>query len=141
VTGGPFHHRDTETQRGVSPEVNTVSGKILDAAFAVHSKLGPGLLESIYEICLEYELQRRGLKVQRQVRVPVVYDEVQLDAGLTLDLLVEDLVIVELKAIEGLLPIHQAQLLTYLKLTGIRLGLLINFNVSYLKNGIKRLIL
>jgi GxxExxY protein len=96
------------------------------------------LLESTYEVCLEHELRKTGLSVERQVPVPVVYDGIKLDAGYQLDLVVEKKIIIELKAVESVLPIHEAQLLTYLKLTGLKLGLLINFNVSLLKNGIKR---
>jgi len=113
----------------------------VDAAFAVHSHLGPGLLESVYEVCLTHELVKRGLKVSGQLALPIQYDTIRLDAGLRLDLLVEDSVIVELKAVESLMPVHKAQLLTYLKLSGCRLGLLINFNVPLIKNGIVRLAL
>jgi GxxExxY protein len=112
--------------------INEVSGQIVDAGMKVHSALGPGLLESAYEGCLLYELQRRGARVLKQVELPVVYDGIQIDVGYRLDLLVEDLVIVELKAVEALAPIHEAQLLTYLKLSGKKLGLLMNFNVLHL---------
>lgn len=121
-------------------EVNEVSGAIVNAAMKVHSALGPGLLESAYEACLLHELRQTGLKAQAQVSLPVVYDGVKIDVGYRVDLLVEDAVIVELKAVETLLPIHQAQLLSYLKLSGKRVGLLINFNVLHLKNGIKRMV-
>lgn len=121
--------------------MNRISGKIVDAAFKVHSSLGPGLLESVYEICLVHELKKNELEVERQVSLPVKYDGIRLDAGLRLDLLVEDCVIVELKTVEKLLNIHKAQLLTYLKLSGNRLGLLINFNVPIIKEGIQRIIL
>jgi GxxExxY protein len=117
-----------------------VAAQIVDAAFKVHSTLGPGLLESVYEACLVHELEKRDLTVRQQMALPVVYDDLRLDAGLRLDLLVEDQVIVELKAVERLLPVFEAQVLTYLKLTDKRLGLLINFNVPRIKNGIKRLI-
>lgn len=100
--------------------------------------MGPGLLESAYEVCLEHELRKAGLKVERQVPLPVTYDGIKLNCGYQLDLLVEGKIIIELKAIESIMPIHEAQLLTYLKLTGLKLGLLINFNVALLKNGIKR---
>lgn len=119
---------------------NELSRIILDAAFRVHSALGPGLLESAYEACLTYELRAEGLSVLTQVPLPLVYREVTLDVGYRLDLLVEDLVIVEVKSIDALLAIHQAQLLSYLKLSDKRLGLLINFNVVRLKDGIKRLV-
>lgn len=114
---------------------------IVDAAFAVHKALGPGLLESVYEVCLCHELKKRGIPFHSQVALPVVYDNVRLDAGLRLDLLVADSVIVELKAVEKHNPLFEAQLLTYMKLTGKRLGLLINFNVPLIKDGIKRIVL
>jgi len=107
----------------------------------VHKALGPGLLESVYEVCLLHELSKRGLKAERQVLVPVVYDNLRLDAGLRLGLVVEKRLIVELKAVEALLPVHTAQLLTYLKLSGYRLGLLVNFNSAIVKQGIKRIAL
>ena len=114
---------------------------VVDAAFRVHSGLGPGLLESVYEICLRHELKKKGIAVQAQLVLPVIYDGVILDAALRLDLLVEDCVIVELKAVEQTFAVHEAQLLTYLKLTGKRLGLLINFNVPLIRDGIKRMVL
>jgi GxxExxY protein len=113
----------------------------VDSAVAVHRALGPGLIEPVYERCLCYELNERGLKFKTQLAVPVLYRGAQLDAALRLDLLVEDAVIVELKAVEKLIPLCEAQLLTYLKLANKRLGLLINFNVPRLKDGIKRLAL
>jgi GxxExxY protein len=125
----------------LSDKTNLIAKDIVDAAFQVHSKLGPGLLESVYELCLAHELGKRNLKYKPQVAVPVTYDEIKLDAGFRLDLLVEDQVIIELKAVEQVLPVHEAQLLTYLKLTQLRLGLLINFNVPLIKQGIKRIIL
>jgi GxxExxY protein len=106
----------------------------------VHTGLGPGLLESVYEACLAHELEKRGMPARRQVVLPVVYDGVRIDAGLRLDMIVED-VVVEVKAVERLIAIHQAQLLTYLKLSGYRLGLLINFNVLRIKEGIRRIAL
>ena len=114
---------------------------IVDSAFQVHSGLGPGLIESVYEACLVHELSKRSIMVESQVILPIVYDGIQLDAGLRLDLRVENSVIVEIKAVERLLPVHEAQLLTYLKLTGLRLGLLINFNVPRIKDGIRRMVL
>lgn len=111
---------------------------IVDSALKVHRKLGPGLLESIYEHCLAHELAKRHVPCRRQVPVPIIYDGERLDGGLKLDLLVGDAVIVEIKAVEKPNPIHQAQLLTYLKLSGLRLGYLINFNVRLLKDGIRR---
>ena len=121
-------------------DVNQVSGAIVNAAMKVHSAVGPGLLESAYEACLLHELRSLGLDVKSQVSLPVAYDGVKIDVGYRVDLLVEDAVIVELKAVETLLPIHQAQLLSYLKLSGKQVGLLINFNVPHLKNGIKRMV-
>ncbi|NEP56294.1 MAG: GxxExxY protein [Symploca sp. SIO2G7] len=121
-------------------EANRLSNRIIGAAIAVHRELGPGLLESAYEVCLKYELSQQGLKVENQVPQSVIYRGISLDCGYRLDLLVEDLVIVELKAVESLQPIHSAQLLTYLKLKQRWLGLLINFNVPILRQGIKRLV-
>jgi GxxExxY protein len=124
-----------------SDEIERVEKEIVDAAFKVHSELGPGLLESAYRIVMIYELRKRGLDVQSEVPVPVIYEEVRLDAGYRLDLLVNGCVVVELKTVEKLTPLHEAQLLTYLKLTGHRLGLLINFNTKLIKDGIKRIVL
>jgi GxxExxY protein len=116
-------------------------GKIIvDAAFTVHKNLGPGLLESIYEPCYCHELSKRGASFNRQVVVPLVYDGIEFPEGLRLDVVVADLVICELKSVESIHPVHTAQLLTQLKLTGKRLGYLINFNVPLIKDGIKRLI-
>jgi|SRR5947199_10280125 len=119
---------------------NEISGAIVDAAMKVHSALGPGLLESAYAVCLRHELIKRGLRVTSEVPVPVVYDGIKLEAGYRLDLVVEDTVVVELKAIEALAPIHQAQVISYLKLTGKPIGLLINFHSLHLKDGIKRFV-
>jgi GxxExxY protein len=116
-------------------ELNRLSERILGAAFAVHTGLGPGLLESAYEACLEYELRTRGLAVERQKTLPVRYKEVLVDAGYRLDLFVEGEVIVEVKSVREIAPIHRAQLLTYLELSGRHLGLLLNFNVKRLKDG------
>ena len=121
-------------------ELNGVTQKILSCAYKVHSALGPGLLESAYEECLHYELHKAGLKVKRQFNIPLYYEEVKLSVGFRLDLMVEDKVIVEIKAVESFQDIHMAQVLTYLKLTNCKVGLLLNFNVPSLKNGIKRLI-
>ncbi|MGE9292013.1 MAG: GxxExxY protein [Puniceicoccales bacterium] len=107
----------------------------------MHSTLGPGLLESVYEACLIHELRKRDLRVEFQVAIPVIYEGIKLDAGLRLDLWVERQVIVELKAVENILPVHKAQMLTYLKLTGCQLGLIINFNTPLIKHGIQRVIL
>jgi len=119
-------------------ELNEISEKIIGGAIQVHRTLGPGLLESTYEACLKYELEKRGLKVRSQVGLPVIYDGMKIDLGYRLDILVEDAVIVELKAVTAVTPLHEAQLLSYLKLSGKHLGLLINFNVMLLKDGIKR---
>jgi GxxExxY protein len=119
---------------------NDITGQIIDAAMCVHTALGPGLLESAYESCLAFELSDRGLSVQRQVELPVIYRGHRVSAGFRIDLVVEDLVVVEVKAIEQLLPVHEAQLLTYLKLSGRRIGLILNFHVSSMKNGIKRMV-
>lgn len=120
-------------------QLNSISGQVVDAAIAVHSALGPGLLESVYEACLAHELQQRGLRIERQLVLPVRYGDILVEAGLKLDLLVERSVVLELKAVENLLPIHMAQLLTYLKLGNYPLGLLLNFNVPRMREGIKRL--
>jgi len=119
---------------------NAVSQEIVTAAMKVHSALGPGLLESTYEACLLHELRKAGLQAEAQVGLPVVYDSIKLDLGYRIDLLVQDLVIVELKSVDAISPVHQAQLLSYLKLSGKSLGLLINFNVAHLKEGIKRFV-
>ena len=119
----------------------TAARQCIDAAVQVHKTLGPGLLESAYEHCLAHELTLRGVAVQRQLGLPVVYQGEKLDAGYRLDLVVDSSVIVEVKSVEALAPIHHAQVLTYLKLSGLRVGLLINFNVVLLKQGIRRLVL
>jgi len=121
--------------------VDRVATEIVDAAYKVHTELGPGLLESAYEACLEHELNKRGLTVHRQMSLPVVYDSIEIDAGYRLDLVVEDCVIVELKSVDTLMQIHVAQVLTYLKLGGFKLGFLVNFNVARVKDGIKRIVL
>ncbi len=114
---------------------------VLDCSFNIHSTLGPGLLESAYEECLFYEILQSGIKVEKQIPLPLIYKEVKLDAGYRVDLLVENKVLVEIKSVESLADIHLAQILTYMKLSGCKLGLLINFNVAHLKAGIKRVIL
>ncbi|MDQ7948979.1 MAG: GxxExxY protein [Pedobacter sp.] len=119
---------------------NEIAKIIVNAAYKIHRQLGPGLLESSYEACLIYELSNSGLTVASQVGLPLIYDTVHLNCGYRIDLLVEDMVIVEIKAVNELQNIHQAQLITYLKLSGCKLGLLINFNVPQIKSGIKRLI-
>ncbi|MFO1486287.1 MAG: GxxExxY protein [Verrucomicrobiaceae bacterium] len=117
---------------------NMLTSEIIAAAIEVHRRLGPGLLESAYEACLVYELRKRGINALSQVGLPVIYDEVKLDVGYRIDILVEDTVIIELKAVEKVIPLHEAQLISYLKLSGKKVGLLMNFNVTRLKDGITR---
>jgi GxxExxY protein len=121
-------------------ETDKIAEQVVEAAFRVHRVLGPGLLENAYETCLVYEMGELNLKVKRQIDVPLVYGEVRLESGFRLDLLVEDKIVIEVKAVETTLPIHEAQILTYLKLTGNKLGFLINFNVRFLKDGLKRIV-
>lgn len=128
-----FNHRDTETQR-----LNQVTERIIGCAINVHRALGPGLLESAYEECLCFELSQSGLIFQRQVALPIVYKTIKLDCGYRMDLVVEDTVIVEIKAVEKIIPVHEAQLLSYLKLANKPIGLILNFHVSVLKSGIKK---
>ena len=125
----------------VDAETNRIASMVVDAAYKLHSKLGSGLLESVYEAFFCHELKMRGLKTEKQVALPLSYEGMTLDAGLRLDLLVENRLVVELKAVETLLNIHQAQLKSYLKLSGHELGLLINFNVPLIKDGIQRIAL
>ena len=120
--------------------VQDISHAVITAAIRVHSELGPGLLESTYTACLQHELKKAELRSDAQVGLPVVYEGVKLDVGYRIDLLVEDLVIVELKSVDAIAPVHQAQIISYLKLSGRSLGLLINFNVAHLKDGIKRFV-
>lgn len=121
--------------------INILSGEVIDAAMNVHREIGPGLLESAYETCLCYELNERGVKFSRQVELPVRYKTVELDCGYRMDIVVEELIIIELKSVDMLQPIHSAQMLTYLRLSKLPLGLLINFNVPLLKDGLKRIAL
>ncbi len=125
----------------IPSRLEQIATERIDAVYKVHKTLGPGLLESVYERCLAYELSNRGLRVQMQVPFPVTYEGVKLEAGLRIDVLVEDQLIVEVKSVESMHPVFEAQLLTYLKLTGRRLGFLINFNVPLIKEGIKRMVL
>jgi len=118
--------------------LNELTGKIIEAGMKVHTKLGPGILESAYEACLEYELKKRGFQVERQKELPVIYEDTQIDCGYRIDLLVNDTIILELKAVEKVLPIHHAQLLSYLRLAEKPLGLLLNFHELHLKDGISR---
>ncbi len=120
--------------------LNGITEKIIGAAIQVHRVLGPGLLESAYEACLAFELGRRGLKVEQQKPLPLIYERVKLECGYRIDLLVEGLVVVEIKSVDALAPIHEAQVMSYLKLSGCKLALLINFNVRVLKDGIRRFV-
>ncbi len=126
---------DSEKER-----IDSITEKIIGAAISVHRVLGPGLLESAYEECLCFELGQIGLSFERQVPLPVVYKEVQLNCGYKMDIVVERSVVVELKAVERIIPVHEAQLLSYLKLAGLKVGLLLNFHVPVLKNGLKRIV-
>jgi len=123
-----------------SGDENLLSRKIVDACFKIHNRLGPGLLESVYEEILFYKLKKLDLDVNRQATIPVVYDDLKLNCGFKADLIVNDIVIIELKSVEKVLPVHKKQLLTYLKLTGKKLGLLVNFNDSLIKDGITRIV-
>ncbi|MBU2445221.1 MAG: GxxExxY protein [Bacteroidetes bacterium] len=140
LTGGDTKNHEAQFRK-LSIKEEDVGKKVIDSAFTVHKVLGPGLLEKIYEICFCHELNKRGLEVKKQVDIPIVYDGIKFEEGLSLDVLVEDLVICELKAVDEVNPVWQAQLLSHLKLTNKRLGYLINFNVPLIKNGIKRIIL
>src|SRR5271165_2372808 len=120
--------------------VNQITGRIITGAMHVHSLLGPGLLESAYQACLAHELRKRGLDVAGQVGLPVVYDGEKIELGYRIDLIVENLVIAEVKCVEAIHPVHQAQLLSYMRLSGVGVGLLINFHVAHLRDGIKRMV-
>ena len=122
-------------------ELDRIGAAVVDAAYRIHTSLGPGLLESVYELCFEHEMKSRGFAARRQVPVPVRYGAVELEAGLRINLLVAEAVVVEIKAVERMLPVFDAQLLTYLKLSGRQLGFLINFNVPLIKEGIRRRVL
>jgi len=132
---------DTEKKEELVDIGEGVSGAIIDAGLKVHRTLGPGLMESAYEQCLAYELGQRGVAARRQIALPIIYEGARLDAGYRLDMVVEDSVIVEIKAVEALTALHEAQIMTYLKLSGLRIGLLVNFNVLLFKNGLKRFVL
>jgi GxxExxY protein len=125
----------------ISPSIEDIGREAIDAGIKVHMALGPGLLESTYEHCLAYELQKRKIGFKRQHALPITYGELKLDAGYRIDLMLADAIVIEIKSVEALLPIHRAQLLTYMRLSGCRLGFLMNFNVALFKNGLKRLIL
>lgn len=119
---------------------NTIGGEVLKSAMKVHTSLGPGLLESVYELCLVHELSKSGLKAERQVALPVRYDGLEINGGFRVDILVGGLVVIEVKAVETLLPVHKSQLLTYLRLSGCKLGYLLNFNIPHMRDGIKRVV-
>ncbi|MBW2574985.1 MAG: GxxExxY protein [Deltaproteobacteria bacterium] len=119
---------------------NEIAKIIVDAAFQIHKRLGPGLLESVYEVVLAHELKKRGLRVKQQVPVAIVYDDIKFDEGFRADLIIEDKVIVELKSVENIVPVHKKQLLTYLRLSDKRLGLLINFGSELIRDGISRVV-
>ena len=124
----------------LEPHIEKVGQEIIGSAIKVHRLLGPGLLEGVYQPCLVHELKKRALTVAEQVNVPIVFEDLKIENGLRLDILVNDLIIIEVKAVEQILPVHQAQLLSYLRLTEKHLGFLLNFNVPLMKDGIKRLI-
>ena len=119
---------------------NEISKILVDCCFKVHTELGPGLLESVYEEVLSYEISKRGLNLERQKGISVLYDNIKMELGFRADIIIENKVIIELKSIEAIAPVHTKQLLTYLKLTGIKLGLLVNFNEALIKDGIKRIV-
>jgi GxxExxY protein len=121
-------------------KINEITQKIIGCAIEVHRNLGPGLLESAYEECLAFELEKAGLNIKRQVPTPVVYKDVKLDCGYRIDMLIENLVVIELKVVDEINPVHEAQILTYMKFPKMNIGLLMNFNVTVLKNGIRRFI-
>lgn len=121
-------------------DINDITGVVVDAAMKVHSALGPGMLESAYETCLAYELRKRGYKVDTQVGLPLVYEDIRMEIGYRADMVVNDAVLVENKALEKVLPVHEVQLFSYLRLSGLRVGLLFNFHSLHLKDGIKRVV-
>jgi GxxExxY protein len=141
----PPRHKDTKVHQGmfkeVSQEEDRIGRAIVNAAFRVHKELGPGLLEKVYEVCFCHVLEQTGFNIKRQLDIPIVFDGMIFEEGLRLDVLVNDLVICELKALENVNPVWEAQLLSHLKLTNKRLGYLINFNVPLIKNGIKRMVI
>jgi GxxExxY protein len=124
----------------IPPDVERIGKVVLDAAFRVHTALGPGLLESVYRTTMKHVIETQGILAETEVKLPIMFEGVRLESGLRLDMLVEKRVIAELKSVEKMNPVYQAQLLTYLRLSGVRLGFLINFNVSHLKDGIKRIV-
>ena len=138
MNGKPLPQRTQSSTEGSG--INQITEAIIGAAMKVHSALGPGLLEKAYEVCLAHELTKRGFKVQTQVELPVIYDGVRVELGYRIDLLVNDMVVVELKCAEKIIPVFEAQIISYLKLSGKRVGLLINFHVRHLKDGVRRFI-
>jgi GxxExxY protein len=137
-----MNHQGTKTPiQPIPASTDRVAKEIVDDSYKIHATLGPGLLESVYEQCMLHELIKRGLRVERQVCLPILYDGLRIEGGLRLDLVVNSCVVAELKAVEKIVPVHKAQVLTYLKLAGYRLGLLINFNVPLIKEGITRIAL
>lgn len=140
-TGIYFKNKYSTVLHCETMEINQITHEILDSAYKIHSKLGPGLLESAYQACLVYELRKKGLRVEVEKPLPLIYEEVKLECGYRIDLLVESQIVVELKTVEAFTEVHTAQVLTYLKLSGCKVGLLINFYTKSLKAGIKRLIL
>ena len=131
--------KDAKPQRRIAVTENEIAKIVVDASFHIHKRLGPGLLESVYVRILEYELTKRGLRVRREVPIPFRYDDIEFDEGFRADLIVEDIVILELKSVEHTAPVHKKQVITYLKLTEMKLGLLINFGAPLIKDGIFRL--
>jgi GxxExxY protein len=125
--------------RGSLPDrIEDIAREIVDSSFRVHSALGPGLLESVYETCMHHDLRRRGLSVEKQVPVAITFDTLRIDAGLRIDLLVEKSIVVEIKSVERMIPVYQAQILSYLKLANLKLGFIVNFNVPKIREGIRR---
>jgi len=124
----------------ISPEVERIGKVVLDAAYKVHTVLGPGLLESVYQTAMKYLIEKNGARVETEVKLPIMFEDVKLESGLRIDMLVEKCVIAELKSVESMNPVYEAQLMTYLRLSKVRLGFLINFNVAHLKDGIKRMV-
>ncbi|HEY2048387.1 MAG TPA: GxxExxY protein [Caulobacteraceae bacterium] len=135
---GHKEHEGHEAHEGTRRRRERLAAIVLDAGLAVHRALGPGLLESVYEQCLAHELATRGIPTKRQIGLPVTYKDIRLEAGYRIDLLVDDLVVIEVKAVEALSRLHEAQILTYLRLTGLNLGFLLNFNVPLFRDGIRR---
>jgi len=136
----PLIHENTKKYDAIPNRLNEIGKEIVDSAYKVHKELGSGLLEKVYEVCLAHELQKRNLVVERQVAIPIRYDGIEFDEGFRLDLLIEDQVICELKAVDKMNPVWKAQVLSHLKLTNKRLGYLINFNVTNIGRGIKRIV-